>query len=687
MLSKNFRSLLESMKSPYNEMDEDRDERIANREERRRERREGKFGVSTDSTTGVVSGVEGDTDFKIGPFSRAVQQLKAQVQSEIFNTDQTMKNREAGAESATAYKAKLTQIAEIISRITSKLDLIKSRKEGGNLETGTEKDPKDLAEIKLLRGLYSTAANDFLEAQKEWAEKKLEADNKYLSDLKDTETNNFLRASAKAFTDVQAMLNELIRNSQSVVVGGTGATGGATGAANLAAGETIKAGQKYANDSKEGKIVIEVKKTIYTKFKKDLGDTSDWKVVYKSYPNVSGTLLGNTQKVIKGVKAGIKGDYPELKDDKGGDITTAFINAINAMKVSESKENTSGRLITFENFIKSKVNEAFDKAAATAAMSGGGSSSTKSKSKSKSSSTSSGKVPEDSAAPFKTKEEGDKFRAWVNQKYPDWAKQNSLDATGPHNNGYIRKAYTEYGEEYGKSTSAPTVKTMDGKQMNALLSKVKGYTSKAQLQLTTSSGEPVIMYYSGKVYGHIYNNFRVSYVNTEGGNKTSMGTYNAEKGFVSFGTGKDFDLKSVVLCSITEKLTMTKEESDKASKADELLAKMSEMIVLKFSDTSFWKPFKGTFNDDEQEAVIAFTKWYGAKLEDAYYNPALNRAKQLPTSKAKENLMKNFSDYQERFQFDRLIKKLYGGTSNDTYKWTIYKSNGTTKSYSVDTDF
>ena len=682
MLSKNFRSLLESMKSPYNEMDEDRDERIARGEERRRERREGKFGVSTDSTTGVVGGVEGDTDFKIRPFSRAVQQLKAQVQSEIFSIDQTIKNREAGSQSASTFKAKFVQIAEIISRINSKLDLMKD-KEGKNLEVGTEKDPKDLADIKLFRGLYSTAANDFLEAQKEWAETKLEADNKYLSDLKDTETNNFLRASAKSFTEVQAMLNELIRNSQSVVVGGTGATGGATGGANLAAGETIKAGKKYTNESKEGKIVIEVKKTIYTKFKKDLGDTSDWKVVYKSYPNVSGTLLGNTQNVIKGVKAGIKGDYPELKDDKGGDITTAFINAINAMKVSESKENTSGRLITFENFIKSKVNEAFDKAAATAAMSGGGSSSSKSKSSGKSS----GKVPEDSASPFKTKAEGDKFRAWVNQKYPDWAKQNSLDATGPFNNGYIRKAYTQYGEEYGKSTSAPTVKKMDGKQMNALLSKVKEYTSKAQLQLTTGSGEPVIMYYNNKVYGHIYNNFRVSYVNTEGGNKTFMGTYNAEKEFVSFGKGKDFNLKSVVLCAITEKLVMTGEESEKVSKTDELLTKMSEMIVAKFNDNSFWKPFKGTFNDSEQEAVIAFTKWYGAKIEDAYYNSALNRTKQLPSSKAKENLSKNFSETSDRFQFDRIIKKLYGGTSNDTYKWTIYKSNGTTKTYSVDTDF
>jgi hypothetical protein len=35
MLSKNFRSLLESMKSTSNEIDEDRDARIENREERK----------------------------------------------------------------------------------------------------------------------------------------------------------------------------------------------------------------------------------------------------------------------------------------------------------------------------------------------------------------------------------------------------------------------------------------------------------------------------------------------------------------------------------------------------------------------------------------------------------------------------------------------------------------------------
>ena len=94
MLSKNFISLLESMKSPYNEMYEDKDERRKKKEERRKERREEKFGVSTSDTDGTTTEVEGDTDFKIRPFIRAVDQLKSQVQSEIFNIDQTIKNRE-----------------------------------------------------------------------------------------------------------------------------------------------------------------------------------------------------------------------------------------------------------------------------------------------------------------------------------------------------------------------------------------------------------------------------------------------------------------------------------------------------------------------------------------------------------------------------------------------------------------
>ena len=365
------------------------------------------------------------------------------------------------------------------------------------------------------------------------------------------------------------MLNDLIRNSQSVV-GATGATG-ATGAANIATGETIKVGKRYTNDSKEGKIVIEVKKTIYTKFKKYLGKTKDWAIVYKSYPNVSGSLLGNTEAVIKGVKAGLVGDYPDLKSDKGGDITTAFITAIN--KVTESKENTSGRLITFANFIKSKVNEGFNQGAAEAAMGGSSSSSSSNKSKSKSSSSTSSstsiKVPEYSATPFANDTEGNKFRAWVIKTHADWAKTNSLDATGPKDNRYVRKAYQEFGEEYKKVASVPeAVKeaVLTNSELDTIKKKIEGYGAKAELKFTAADKQPCILFYSDKEYAFLYNTRKVSYTTEKSGflrklfglkAKTFWGMYDSKTNIVKFPGGKAWDLKYVSKFAITEGLIAT----------------------------------------------------------------------------------------------------------------------------------
>jgi hypothetical protein len=50
--------------------------------------------------------------------------------------------------------------------------------------------------------------------------------------------------------------------------------------------------------------------------------------------------------------------------------------------------------------------------------------------------------------PFKNQAEGDKFRGWVNDKYPDYARQIDLDRTGAIDNSYIRKAFDKYGAEY-----------------------------------------------------------------------------------------------------------------------------------------------------------------------------------------------------------------------------------------------
>lgn len=60
------------------------------------------------------------------------------------------------------------------------------------------------------------------------------------------------------------------------------------------------------------------------------------------------------------------------------------------------------------------------------------------------------KVSRDSypETPFTSKAEGNKFRDWVNDTYPKYAKQIDLDRSGDFNNSYIRKAYAQYGAEY-----------------------------------------------------------------------------------------------------------------------------------------------------------------------------------------------------------------------------------------------
>lgn len=55
--------------------------------------------------------------------------------------------------------------------------------------------------------------------------------------------------------------------------------------------------------------------------------------------------------------------------------------------------------------------------------------------------------------PFKNREEGDKFRSWVNDNYPEYAKSIDLDRSGSFNNSYIKRAWDKYGEEYQKKSS------------------------------------------------------------------------------------------------------------------------------------------------------------------------------------------------------------------------------------------
>lgn len=50
--------------------------------------------------------------------------------------------------------------------------------------------------------------------------------------------------------------------------------------------------------------------------------------------------------------------------------------------------------------------------------------------------------------PFENREEGNKFRMWVNDMYPEAAKRLDLDRTGSHTNSYIKRAWLEFYDKY-----------------------------------------------------------------------------------------------------------------------------------------------------------------------------------------------------------------------------------------------
>ena len=55
---------------------------------------------------------------------------------------------------------------------------------------------------------------------------------------------------------------------------------------------------------------------------------------------------------------------------------------------------------------------------------------------------------------IKNKEDGNKFRGWVNDNYPAYAKEIDLDRTGSYNNSFIKKAWKKYGAEYSNQETS-----------------------------------------------------------------------------------------------------------------------------------------------------------------------------------------------------------------------------------------
>jgi hypothetical protein len=74
------------------------------------------------------------------------------------------------------------------------------------------------------------------------------------------------------------------------------------------------------------------------------------------------------------------------------------------------------------------------------------------------------------STPFKTKDEGNAFRKWVNEKHPDWRLNGDvLSPTGEFNNTTIRAAYKEFGASYQEELKKLAATTTDKKKEDELL--------------------------------------------------------------------------------------------------------------------------------------------------------------------------------------------------------------------------
>lgn len=130
-----------------------------------------------------------------------------------------------------------------------------------------------------------------------------------------------------------------------------------------------------------------------------------------------------------------------------------------------------------------------------------------------------------------------------------------------------------------------------------------------------------------------------------------------------------------------------------------LLNKANNEIVDLYNNVTYWKEYKGTLNDDEDEAVkdvfgskySSKTSWWYKKVRKPYVkkaadllNNTYSELKDLD-SDAWDHLWDEIKEFGTTYS--KLKRKTLGSTSNDSYKWSLKMYDGGKESYEVDTDF
>lgn len=127
------------------------------------------------------------------------------------------------------------------------------------------------------------------------------------------------------------------------------------------------------------------------------------------------------------------------------------------------------------------------------------------------------------------------------------------------------------------------------------------------------------------------------------------------------------------------------------------LIKANEKIASIYKNESFWEEYKGSMNDDEDSAVKDVfgneykdkNSWWYKAIRKPYIIPALQKLKSSGLEKSDSDAYEHLMDEIKYFGtiYSTLKKKTFGGTSNDSWRWSMRRYDGSKQSFSVDTDF
>ena len=195
----------------------------------------------------------------------------------------------------------------------------------------------------------------------------------------------------------------------------------------------------------------------------------------------------------------------------------------------------------------------------------------------------------------------------------------------------------------------------------------------------------------------------------------SVSSYKFLRGFSSFDLNEAFDpkkAKSVAPSAPSAPKKEDKKEDEEAAEEkpaidpekiteeiQDLLSKANNAIVDLYDDPSYWKEYKGTFNDDEDAAVAdVFGKdylskgtWWYKKIRVPYVKKAADllngEYKDLKTedSDVWDHLWDEIEEFGETYK--QIRQKTVGSSYNDSYRWSLKLYDGSKENFEVDCDF